>query len=282
MTKAPRFGLTKAGLVIALFVGGVAVVLIVLALRTPVAESFRDWVYPDSSPFASITNTEVISAVFMTRDNFTNVVDWYSDRVRMGRSGNPSFSGRSRGLFARGMTEQAGRIGNRPGTNAATETFFIWRRDRALIIHASWHREDSYTTISITARETPPATNSAFAFIAFNMVNALTPPGSVRGSGGQMVSIAAHTFTDTNSFATLRQFWEQPPALATNTVNAPGRNGVATNELRRAQVVRLPVGAAANAKEADLLFITPHSLSLIHVAETTNKTSELVIGSITR
>jgi hypothetical protein len=281
MTNAPRSGLTKAGLVIAVFVGGVAVMLIVLVLRTPVTESFHDWTYPNSSPFATITNSEVLSAVLMTRDNFTNVVNWYSDRVRMGRSGNPSFSGRSRGLFARGMTEQAGRIGNTPGTNAVTETFLIWRHDRAMIVHASWNRDDPYTRIAVTMRENQPTpTNVGFA--PNILMNALTPPTSVRGSGGQMVNLAAHAFTDTNSFAALRQFWDQPSALATNTASAQGRSGVATNELRRAQVVRLPVGAAANAKATDLLFITPHTFSLIHVAESSNKTSQLVIGSITR
>jgi hypothetical protein len=278
MTNIPRFGLTKAGVVIAIFIGVVAVALVVLALRTPVTESFQDWIYPNSSSLATITNSEVLSAVYTTPDDLTNVMDWYSDRLRIGKGGNPSFSYRSRGLFARGISEQAARIGNALGTNA-TESFLIWRPDRALIVHASWNRKDLYTTISITTRETLPATNSTFSL---STVQALTPPSSLLGAGGQTMNVAAHALTDTNSFTTLRQFWDQPSALATNTVNARGRGGVATSEFSRAQVVRLPVGAAAKAMETDLIFITPNTLSLIHVAEGSNSTRQVVIGSITR
>jgi hypothetical protein len=276
MANAAYFRFTKAGLVISLFVATVALVLVVVLLRTEgEPESFQDWIYPNCSPSAAVTNGEALSVVFTTRDSFTNVVDWYSRRVRMGRSGNPGFSGRSRGLFSHGLTEQAGRIGSRTGTNAASESFLIWRPGRALIVHASWNSGDRYTTIAIAERQNWRATNAPFA--PNILVNALTPPGSVRGSGGQMRNLAAFAFTDTNSMAVLWKFWD-PLVSVTNA----RISGISTNDLFLAQLVRLPAGASARGREMDLLFITPRTLSLIHVRESSSGTNQVVIGSITR
>jgi hypothetical protein len=279
MATAPDSQSTKAGLVIGLFVAAIALMLVVVVLRTESEpDSFQDWIYPNCSPFAAVTNSEALSAVFMTRDSFTNVVDWYSKHVRMGKAGNPSFSARSQGLFSHGMGEQAGRIGSRNGTNAASEIFLVWRRGRALIVRASWNSGDGYTTIAIAERQNWPATNALFA--PNILVNALASPGSIRGSGGQMRNLAAFAFTDTNSMAVLSKFWD-PLVWVTNSSNAR-ISGISTNDLYLAQVVPLPVGAAAHGREMDLLFMTPRTLSLIHVGESSSGTNQVVIGSITR
>jgi hypothetical protein len=265
--------------------------LLVIALQTNGdPELLRDWIYPNSSAFAAITNGEAISTVWITGDDLTNVTDWYSDRARMGRTGNPSFGGRSRGLFSHGMSEQTGRIGTRSGTNAATETFLIWRPDRALIVHASWNRGERRTRISITERRGSSASNMLFA--PNTLVNALTPPGSVMGSGGQMLNVGAFIFAHTNSLAALSNFWDEPLVWLTNSANAQSLSARSAIALKPVQMVRLSAGVDvlaisgkkrilnAEGREMDLLVIAAQSLSLIHAEESSNNTSQLMIGSI--
>ena len=275
MTNASRFGLTKAGLVTALFVTGVAVLLAIVALRTRETDFVRDWIYPGSSPVTGMTNGDVLHSVYATTDRFTNVVDWYSSQLGMGRGGNPMFMGRSRGFFIHRNLEQIGRMGDQSGTNAATETFLVRRQERAVIIHVSWKGENGSTWISLSTRELQPSTTSPVS--ALSLVAALTPSSSLQNAGGQMFNIAANALTDTNPFARLARLWDDPVSFTTKFAGVIG-----AGELHRAQVLRLPVAEPANAREADLLFVTPNSCSFIHLAERSNQTSQLLIGSMTR
>jgi len=152
----------------------------------------------------------------------------------------------------------------------------VAQREHVIIVHASRNDTDQSTTIFVTVRHSQPATNALFVW---NVLNMLTPPSSIPGSAGQMVNIAAHALTDTNTSPKLRVYWERDfHRVASSVAGAAVPDG----ELDQATRIRLPATASANASESDLLFITPRSLSLIHLVASSNQTSKLIIGSITQ
>jgi len=85
----PRLTPTRAGKVAAVFVCTVAAILTSLALRhSSESDPIGNLTYPGSTALGYLTNSGTRTAIFTTADNLTNVSGWYSDQLRIGRTGN--------------------------------------------------------------------------------------------------------------------------------------------------------------------------------------------------